>query len=321
MAPDSPACIAYYRNHRKLGKYRSNPRDSLLGNWDLSVLADALRKKFGDPAKVIAALGLDQQVLEEATREASRLALDSAKERRTMPTRLEHLTVTRLARAINPLLAMDAKVEYGPLTAGLTTKNFASRKPQILAGLKTALKGKIIGKDGRPLGKDAELDMGHVASMLNHIEHTAEKGEPSLDESVSPEQHRAMEAAAHGKSNLGIPKNVGEEFAEADKGKTFKDAIPEFLRGKGMSEDDIGAVMDMFPMRGAHDSDPDDPAKKGVEGELRQAKKDDAELNRDRANDEAEAEEKAAEDNPLKVSRTRLALRQISGPATVPPHT
>jgi len=27
-----------------------------------------------------------------------------------------------------------------------------------------------------------------------------------------------MEAAAHGKSTLGIPKSVGKEFAEADKG-------------------------------------------------------------------------------------------------------
>ncbi|MCC8963763.1 DUF2213 domain-containing protein [Bradyrhizobium sp. Pear76] len=34
--------------------------------------------------------------------------------------------------------------------------------------------------------------------------------------SVSQRQHRAMEAAAHGHSTLGIPKKVGEEFAAAD---------------------------------------------------------------------------------------------------------
>ena len=34
--------------------------------------------------------------------------------------------------------------------------------------------------------------------------------------SVSEKQHRAMEAAAHGHSTLGIPKNVGEEFVAAD---------------------------------------------------------------------------------------------------------
>jgi hypothetical protein len=34
--------------------------------------------------------------------------------------------------------------------------------------------------------------------------------------SVSEKQHNAMEAAAHGHSNLGIPKEVGEEFVRAD---------------------------------------------------------------------------------------------------------
>ncbi|MCO8325925.1 NUDIX hydrolase [Burkholderia cenocepacia] len=34
---------------------------------------------------------------------------------------------------------------------------------------------------------------------------------------VSEKQHRAMEAAAHGHSTLGIPKSVGEEFVNADK--------------------------------------------------------------------------------------------------------
>jgi hypothetical protein len=38
--------------------------------------------------------------------------------------------------------------------------------------------------------------------------------------SVSSKQHRAMEAAAHGHSTLGIPKNVGKEFAKADEGKS-----------------------------------------------------------------------------------------------------
>lgn len=37
------------------------------------------------------------------------------------------------------------------------------------------------------------------------------------DKSVSQAQHNAMEAAAHGKSTLGIPKEVGKEFVDADK--------------------------------------------------------------------------------------------------------
>lgn len=34
---------------------------------------------------------------------------------------------------------------------------------------------------------------------------------------VSKKQFRAMQAAAHGKSTVGIPKAVGKEFAEATK--------------------------------------------------------------------------------------------------------
>ena len=40
--------------------------------------------------------------------------------------------------------------------------------------------------------------------------------------SRTAKQHRAMAAAAKGKSTLGIPKSVGQEFLKADKGKSFK---------------------------------------------------------------------------------------------------
>jgi hypothetical protein len=37
--------------------------------------------------------------------------------------------------------------------------------------------------------------------------------------SKTPKQHRAMEAAAHGRSKIGIPKKVAKEFLEADKSR------------------------------------------------------------------------------------------------------
>lgn len=42
--------------------------------------------------------------------------------------------------------------------------------------------------------------------------------------SLTAKQHRAMQAAKHGKSKLGIPQKVGREFVAADKkaGKKFK---------------------------------------------------------------------------------------------------
>jgi len=38
----------------------------------------------------------------------------------------------------------------------------------------------------------------------------------AVDKSVSEAQRRAMQAAAHGESTLGIPESVGEEFVEKD---------------------------------------------------------------------------------------------------------
>lgn len=40
--------------------------------------------------------------------------------------------------------------------------------------------------------------------------------------STSEKQRRAMQAAAHGKSTLGIPKKVGKEYAAADAKKAHK---------------------------------------------------------------------------------------------------
>jgi hypothetical protein len=58
--------------------------------------------------------------------------------------------------------------------------------------------------------------------------------------STSEKQRRAMQAAAHGKSTIGIPKSVGQEFAAADKTKAAKKPSPfgakkakPFAKGKG----------------------------------------------------------------------------------------
>ena len=109
---------------------------------------------------------------------------------------------------------------------------FAEKKAEILKEIEKATKGK--------LAKDANLS--HVTELLDHLEH------PSSDESTSGPQHRAMEAAAHGTSTLDIPKGVGEEYSEADKGKTFHDQsehLGGFLRDCGMDEENIKKACDM----------------------------------------------------------------------------
>ena len=43
-----------------------------------------------------------------------------------------------------------------------------------------------------------------------------------MSPSKTPKQRKAMQAAAHGKSKLGIPQEVGQEFVKADKTKKAK---------------------------------------------------------------------------------------------------
>ncbi len=250
-------------------------------------LGAALREKFGnDPKKLLEALGLDESVLDARTTE---------RPMSTKPTRLAYAVLMNTAAAVNPMLALDAKVDYAPLVDGLTTKNFKQRKPLIVEGIKKALKGKLLA------GDDAAVMSHHVAKMLDHIEHEGmgATGKPeSLDESVSEPQHKAMEAAAHGTSNLGIPKEVGKEFSEADKGKTFDAAGMEnfkgFLKEKGMGEDDISAACDMLFKKTTGDAGGEEVGQR----EKDQAAVGDAETPEEKEKREKEAAaDKAARDN------------------------
>lgn len=228
----------------------------------MNAITDALRKRFKSPREVIEQLGLDESLLTRENLMAT-----------TKPTRLANVALRLTARAVNPLLAMDAKVDYAPIFKGLTSKTFDAKKLAVAIG--AAIKGKTIAKDA---------SMEHVASMLDHLEHTAKEEPASADESVSEEEHRAMEAAAHGHSTLGIPKNVGEEFSEADKGKGF-DAMRGFLKDRGMSDDDIEALHGMMPEPAAD--------RHGMDVHHYHGARDAAESEEDRTKREKEAEDRA----------------------------
>ena len=203
----------------------------------MTTLRDELKKKYSSPQAVLKALGIDQALLKEHTM--------------AKPTKFASTALQLTAAVVGPLLAKDQKVDLMPIFKDLTLKNFDKKK------IKMALDGALKGK----MAKDAEPSMSHVASMLDHIEHMSK---PEVaDESASKEQHNAMEAAAHGTSNLGIPKKVGEEFSQADKGKTFDaEGFRNFLKEKGVGDEDIEAACDMVPenskfaeMKGGEDED------------------------------------------------------------------
>jgi hypothetical protein len=79
-----------------------------------------------------------------------------------------------------------------------------------------------------------------------------------------------MEAAAHGHSTLGIPKSVGQDFADADKGKSFghggtvehrqlakqAQARAEHVKGTGYN---MGGEIGSIPTTGTSSSYPPPP--------------------------------------------------------------
>ena len=190
-----------------------------------------------------------------------------------MPNRLQFLAITRTAAALNPLLAMDAAVDYAPLFKGVTTKNLKAKSKQIVADAKKLLKGKTIAKDA---------PMEHFAELLHHLERVPDQAQ--LDESVSEPQHKAMEAAAHGKSTLGIPKDVGKEFADADKGKSFDEMLMDWAKDRGMSEDDLSALKkmhaDSMPENALDESEEDEEAEDESNEEVEEGAEDEGEPER-----------------------------------------
>lgn len=239
-----------------------------------SKLVDELRKKFGSARDVLKALSMDEALLKSETESPP-----------MKPTKFANFALQMTAAAVRPLLAKDAKIDLMPVFVGVTAKTFNAKTVGL--ALDAALKGKI--------AKDAEPNMGHVASMLDHIEHMTKP--EVMDETLPPEQQGAMEAAARGEGKMEIPPPPPGKDAPPPE---FKD----FLKSKNMSEDDINAACDMlFKKAGAAtDESPEDKAKR-EEDEKKKAE--DAKKALDAAAETARAEEQKKAEDAMKGMVTK----------------
>lgn len=254
----------------------------------MTKIGDALRRKYRNPQDALRVLGLDENLLKEES------GMDNAAlAKKIHAIAKRQVTVGAMVSYLKPRLAQDAKLDLAKVFDGVTGKNFRDKKPAMIALVKAQAKDK--------LAKDASIeDVGKVFDILE--KHEVEEG---TDESVSEPQHKAMEAAASGNSDLGIPKAVGQEFAQADKGKTFDaEPIKAFLREKGMSEDDITQLSGMFP-KAATDEDPDEKKKREDE-EAAKKKKAEDKAAADKAAKDAEVDKdkvtKTAMDEAIKLA-------------------
>jgi hypothetical protein len=189
-------------------------------------LGDELRKKYKTPREALRALGLDEALLD-----ISRLAYDGANPMKA--TRFGAVALSITAAHVAPLLAMDQKATLPvDLFKGLTSKNFKTGREKLLAGVRLALDGK--------LRKGLALD-GSMQNFAKAIDAFNENmsGAGVDEEASKPEE---MEnAATVGPLDVTEPrKEPGEKGFDAEPFKNF-------LREKGMGEDDIMKACDMMP--------------------------------------------------------------------------
>lgn len=175
---------------------------------------------------------------------------DSMENLMAKPTKLGVHVLAMTASRVAPLIAMDQKVtlpaDLVGLFSGLTTKNFAATKGKLLEGVKLALDGKT--KKGMAL--DGPLE--HLKAAVDAYEELAG---PKADE-PAPEEAKVEDSIEPVGTDPGAAKNP-------DTPNVFDSAkVGEFLRGKGMGEDDIKTVCDMFPsnMAGDEDETPEEKA-------------------------------------------------------------
>lgn len=228
--------------------------------------------------------------------------------------RFNHCALVEEGRAGHDVIVADSKEQITMNHAALATRALsigalvgflnANKLAQDtkLDGVSMAFDGIPVGKkfDSRKLAKQlkplikgklaADASMGQIAELLDMIDSHEKTVEG--DESVSKEQHGAMEAAAHGQSNLGIPEKVGKEFADADKGKQFDAA--EWMKGKGMSEDDVAEFEKLSKTQGAEDEDEETEEERAAR-EAKEAEDNEPDLEQETI-DRARAKDKRARD-------------------------
>ncbi len=200
-------------------------------------------------------------------------------------------TIGALCSYIRPRMAMDAKFEIAPLFKGVTGKQLAADK-----GFAKKIAGHV------KLAADSHEGLGVLLDALS-------KNESSHDETVDPAVTAAMEQSASAMPSYSVPPPTNDEAS----GK-----IAEFLKGKGMGEDDIKAVCDMLPKpppANATDADEDDEEeKKRKAAEAADADEDDDKKEKPVNKEAMDAAIKVATDNVRKQERERQAAFEIVRP-------
>lgn len=161
------SCAYHYRADMTPGTWEGQPYDGVMRDIVGNHIA-LVRKGRAGPDVVVGDAALEEQTT-TSNYQLSRGDIEAM----AVLTRRATMTLGALVGYLSPRLAQDAAINFHPILADLTPKNFAERRPKIVLALKEATKGK--------LAKDANID--DVDKVLGAVESNseAEPKQPEVD--------------------------------------------------------------------------------------------------------------------------------------------
>lgn len=146
-----------------------------------------------------------------------------------------------LAVYLRPKLAIDAAIDFDPFLKGVKTKGYKSSIPGIVLGVMRATKGK--------LAQDADIE--DVAEVIE-----------ALAEILPPDAEAEVKAAVEGAEG-----ETGGEVTEDD-----DDQLRALLKAKGLSDEEIDAIIAKGAPAAAADEKDDDKKDKAMDAAMVQAR-------------------------------------------------
>lgn len=156
---------------------------------------------------------------------------------------------------LRPRLAQDTELKVLPFLLGVTSKNFASKIPSIVSGLKVAAKGK--------LAQDADLeDVGEVleaiADLKPEIAQAMEAGEGEMEEDDEDEDDDTMQEDDDPPEMMAKVREFLKDRLKPDDMAKFDEMVgnaPEVKEPESVEEDEKKWAMDFKKRMGRDESD------------------------------------------------------------------
>lgn len=193
---------------------------------------------------------------------------------KTVLSRKACLLLGAVAAVMQPKLAQDAKLDLTPIFAGVTSKNFKEKKPEIVKAIVKLADGKFVDAAGVAMANDEGIS--DVVALLDKLESVS----PTEGKDDATEPNSAMPIAT-------MPDDDDDTSQDEDPMMKAK----EFAKSK-MSADDYQTFDEMCAAKPAKDESPEEKEKREAAEKEKAAK--------DAAGPEMKPVTKAAMDEAMK---------------------